>query len=65
MPIKKIVVEEKTVLRDLLEINGVLEDVEAGRSIVLAEGKSLKDLETVVSPGNNLVVVTVGALGGG
>jgi hypothetical protein len=63
--IQHIVSEEEMTLRELLMMNDVLEDVEAGIRIVLWNGSSLMDLDAMVPPGQKLVVVSVGALGGG
>ena len=65
MSIKYVVSEEEMTLRELLKMNDVLEDVEAGIRIILWNGSSLMDLDAIVPPGQKLVVVSVGALGGG
>lgn len=64
-PVKVVVSEEKEVLRRLLERNGVLEEVETGKSIILYEGKSLVDLTFIVPSGKQLAIVSFEALGGG
>jgi len=64
-PVKEIVVTQKMALRKLLKLNQVLSDVEAGKRIVLFEGRNLSDLNEVLLSGKRIVIVSIGALGGG
>lgn len=64
-PVRIIATDMPTSLRSLLKRHGVLEEVEAGRRIVLLEGRSLTDLDRVVPPGKTLAVIAFHLLGGG
>ena len=64
-PVCIITTDAPSPLRTLLERHGVLEAVEAGRRIVLLEGRSLIDLDRIVPPGKTLAVIAFHLLGGG
>ena len=64
-PVRVIESEDKIILKDLLKIYGLLEEVESGRRIILFEGKSLSDLNVTISPGDKLAVIAFDLLGGG
>jgi len=64
-PVHVIISKHETTLRSLLQTNNLLDLVKKGNTIVLSEGKSLTDLDRVVSPGKKLVVISFEVLGGG
>lgn len=64
-PVRIITTDAPSPLRALLDRHGVLAEVEAGRRIVLLEGRSLTDLDRVVPPGKTLAVIAFHLLGGG
>lgn len=64
-PVRVIETKDKIVLKDLLKIHCLLEEVESGKRIILFEGKSLSDLNMIISPGNKLAVIAFDLLGGG
>ena len=65
VPVKVIETKEKIILKDLLKLHGLLEEVESGNRIILFEGKSLSDLNMSISPGNKIAVIAIDLLAGG
>ena len=64
-PVIELFGKDNLSLRELLKLNNILSDVEAGRRIILVDGRHLSDLDEVILPGKKLVIVSIEALGGG
>jgi hypothetical protein len=64
-PVHVITAKRETTLRSLLQANNLLDLFKRGNTLVLSEGKSLTDLDQVVTPGKKLAVISVEVLGGG
>jgi uncharacterized Zn finger protein len=64
-PVHIIISKHETTLRSLLKDNELLDLVKKGNTIVLSEGKSLTNLDMVISSGKKLAVISFEVLGGG